>query len=314
MEINNNDFDQKLVAKIKDGKITPYPRWRFLLKSYVVSALGTLALIIGAVSISVMIFFWGDTGWEIREQTHKSFWEFLLLTLPYFWLLLLALFVWVLYYNIKHTKHGYRYPVWLIALASILASVVLGMAFSLFGLGERIDNVLGEQAPLYNTVINRQIDFWDNPDDGRLMGVVTATAVERDFNLVDPRGENWHVTADPRALAPNLLAVGQPVDLVGEVKTDHEFSAEIIRPLRTGRRWLQKPRRSNSPRANQAPCPSGVCQGPVTIEDNTSTEDLIKNIPAGNIQNEKIELESSGTPEGIRVEIKLPSIKESIKD
>lgn len=255
--MSNNDFDEKLVAKIKEAKIAPKPRWHFLLKNYVIWAVGVLALLIGAAAISVMIYLFKYNGWEIQEETHKTFWEFFLLTLPYFWIIFLGLFIFILYYNLQHTKRGYRYPVWFIISSSILSSVILGSLFFLAGWGEKIDNILGEQAPLYNTVINRHLDFWFNPDEGRLIGVISTKNDSQTFEIIDPRGDTWQIFARPQAGSLDSFHVNEPVDLIGRVIDDNQFQAEIIKEVRPGRRFFSRPRprtsRPNLPPTRQFP-------------------------------------------------------------
>ncbi len=264
MDINN--FDQKLVNKIKEEHITPRPRWHFLLKDYVVKLTGILALLVGAAAVSVMIYLLKYNDWEIREETHKNIWEFFLLTLPYFWLILLAFFIFLLYYNLQHTKRGYRYPVWFIASAAFLASIILGSIFYLAGLGEKIDLVLGEKAPLYEKVINRHFDFWFNPSEGRLIGVVLLKSNEQSFVLLDPSGTEWQVTAKEGDFPVELLRVQQPVNLTGEITSDNKFTAENIHPVKPGRGFWSRPRPGH-PRA----CQSGSCP-------------MRPNLPGGNLK------------------------------
>jgi len=238
--MDTNDFDQKLVAKIKQDNIAPKPRWHFLLKNYVIWAIGLLALLIGAAAVSVMIYLFKYNGWEIQEETHKSLWDFFLLTLPYFWIIFLSLFVFILYYNFKHTKHGYRYPVWFMVMASILSSIILGSLFFLAGLGEKIDNVLGERAPLYDIVINRHVDFWFKPEEGRLTGIITKEKDEQGLIIFDAQMNPWQVIMQPD-FPSEELRLNQPVDIIGRVSGPNKFEAEIIRPVRPGRSFFSRP-------------------------------------------------------------------------
>ncbi len=242
--MNHNEFDQKLVEKIKEEKMAPKPRWHFLLKNQVVWVAGTLALLIGAVAVSVMIYLLKNNGWELQAQTNKSILEFFLLTMPYFWIIFLGTFVFILYYNVKHTAKGYRYPVWIIAVSGVLASFLLGSILSLFGVGRAIDNVLGERAPLYEKVINRQLSFWFNPAEGRLAGVIASEVADGNFYLVDPAGEAWQITSQNlRDDAPmaDFLKVGEPVNLIGKITEENRFRADFIRPLVPGRRFFDRP-------------------------------------------------------------------------
>ncbi|MFA5108998.1 MAG: hypothetical protein WC458_00405 [Patescibacteria group bacterium] len=256
-----NDFDQKLVAKIKEAGIAPKPRWHFLLKKYVVWISGALALAFGAASVSVMIYLLKFSGWEIREQTHKSLGEFFLLTLPYFWLIFLGLFIFILYYNLKHVKNSYRYPVWFIAVGAVLASVILGSFLFLAGWGEKIDNVLGERAPLYDKVINRQMDFWFNPAEGRLVGLVIAQENNGIFYILDSHGDDWRVLTKMKNFPLDRPEVGQPVNLIGRVLEGKEFEAEIVRPVRPGREFFGRP----GVRRNEFNCPAPDCRPPLFL-------------------------------------------------
>lgn len=237
------EFDQKLVEKIKEEKISPKPRWHFLLKNGVVWASGILALLIGAAAVSVMIYLLKYSGWELRAETHKSFMEFFLLTLPYFWIVFLGLFVFLLYYNVKHTKTGYRYPIWMISVSGVLASIILGSVFYMFGLGRKIDNVLGEKAPLYEIVINRQMSFWFAPEEGRLSGMIASEVSDGRFYLIDPVGNAWQVSGrdfDDEEL-PEFLKAGEPVSIVGRVTGKDTFRADFVKPLGPGRRFFTRP-------------------------------------------------------------------------
>ncbi|MFA6194487.1 MAG: hypothetical protein WC719_01915 [Patescibacteria group bacterium] len=260
--MEHKEFDQKLVEKIREEKMAPKPRWHFLLKNQVVWLAGALALLIGAVAVSVMIYLLKNNGWELQAQTNKSVLEFFLLTMPYFWIVFLGIFVFVLYYNVKHTTKGYRYPVWLIAVSGILASFILGSILFLFGVGQAIDNVLGERAPLYETVINRQLSFWFNPDEGRLAGVIVSEVADGNFYLVDPAGESWQITGQnlhADFYLSDFFKVGEPVNLVGEVIEENIFRADFIKPLVPGRRFFDRP----GIKEHRGPCLQDNCPRPL---------------------------------------------------
>jgi len=248
----NDVFIDKLSARLKQAELAPYPRWRFLLKDYVVWAAGALALACGSLAVTVMIYLVRFNDWEIRESTHKSLGEFILLTLPYFWLIFLGLFVFVLYLNLKHTKQGYRYPVWLIASASILASVIVGSLLSLTNIGERLDNILGARAPFYDQMINRQMHFWAQPEDGRLTGLMVASSTSG-FTIIDTQGRLWEVIILEETRLPGFLAPGTPLNLIGRITDDLQFQADLIRPVGPGKGFLNR-----SPHAGD--CSSQDCR------------------------------------------------------
>lgn len=231
----------KILNKIKDGHMSPKPRWQFLLKNYVVWLIGILALLIGAASVSVMIYLFRFNDWEIYEETHKSLAEFFLLTLPYFWIIFLALFVFIVYYNLKHTKRGYRYPLYIVILAPVSLSIFLGTIFFTLGCGEKIDSILGSQAPFYDIVINRHVDFWSQPGEGRLAGLIISEPSDSHFILLDRNQKEWTVILETENfLSPvEAVVIGQPVHLLGEVVGENEFQTVRVIPARGGQGFLR---------------------------------------------------------------------------
>lgn len=228
----SGNFNARLLEKIKEEKMTPKPRWQFLLKDYVVWTSGLVALLIGAAAISVMIYLFKYNDWDLYELAHKTFAEFFLLTLPYFWFIFLVFFFLVIYYNFRHTKGGYRYPFYIIAVGSIAASVILGFSFYAVGLGEKIDDVLGRKAPFYDQFINRNLDFWSNPEEGRLAGLIVSSSEDGYLVLVDRQSGEWIVTRHFEVGQPFFeVMIGQPVRMIGQQIGDHEFQAVRFWPM-----------------------------------------------------------------------------------
>jgi hypothetical protein len=198
-------------------------------------------LLIGAAAISVMIYLFKFNDWEIYDQTKKSFLEFFVLTLPYFWFVFLGLFILIISYNFKHTKTGYRYSGILLIGASILASIILGAIFYVAGLGEKIDSILGRQAPLYDRVINRHIDFWSQPDEGRLSGLVAGLVDGGKFILIDRGREEWLVSTENFTPYSEItIKIGQPIRVLGEKVDNHIFRADKILPVNAGRGFFHR--------------------------------------------------------------------------
>ncbi len=241
LDKENASFENKLLAKIKDSKICPKPRWQFLLKNYTVWLAGLLSLLIGSAAISVMIYLFKFNDWNIYEETKKSFLEFFILTLPYFWLIFMALFIFIVSYNFKHTQKGYRYSSFVLAGASVVLSIILGSLFFVTGLGEKLDDILGRQVPFYDHVINPHVDFWSKPDDGRLSGMVADKSEDKTFVLIDRNEDSWIVNVkDAKPYPEEIVVVGQPIRIIGEEFGDNEFRADIILPINAGRAFFHR--------------------------------------------------------------------------
>lgn len=231
-------FNQEILEKIKEQNIRPRARWHFLLKNYAIWASGLVALLVGACAFSVIVYLSNYSGFELGREMNKSWEEILLLTLPYFWLIFLAVFIFIFYYNLKHTKSGYRYPVWMVALLAVAGSVFLGGLLYAAGLGQEIDEVLGSQTKIYSTVMNPHIGFWSNPSEGRLLGLVLTAPDNGSFSLVDREQKEWQVVLDSQA-GSDLVVFGQPVRLLGRQQDDGSFLAIRVLPMMPGRAYFK---------------------------------------------------------------------------
>ena len=82
--MSENNIPNQVLEKIKN--IRPTPRWQFLLRDYSVWILGAVSLALGSLSFSVVLFMLANNDWDIYSEISNSFFKFLLITLPYFWL------------------------------------------------------------------------------------------------------------------------------------------------------------------------------------------------------------------------------------
>jgi len=243
------NLDKNIIERIKHESMTPKPRWHFILKEALIWFFGALSLLIGAVSVAVMIYLFNANDLMMHAQLGHSLIGYLILSLPYFWLLFLALFLWLLFYNIKNSKRGYHYSVYLIALISVLASIILGSIFYFIGMGPKIDDVLARQAPFYDRVFNPHVGMWSQVDEGRLAGLVVARPSEDHFILIDRESGEWYVTKIIE-VDDNLIVVGQPIRVIGEITGDHQFKADQIFPMKPGREFFKRFQPKHMPMAD----------------------------------------------------------------
>jgi len=245
--IEDKNFDEKLLNSIKERKVAPKPRWHFILKEYAIWIAGAAFLIVSAVSFSLVIhmvrlFRFREFGFY-QKAVHGPL-EFLMLIIPVFWLVMLALFVAIVYYDFKKTKKGYRYPPLVIIGAALLASAGLGVIFARAGLGERVDDAIGKSAPeaFYKHVINPRIDFWSEPEKGRLMGLVIFKKSDDEFGVLDIRKKEWLLYTEGSIGNRDMIEVGRPVRAFGEAISENEFRAEEILSFGPGRGFIMKMR------------------------------------------------------------------------
>lgn len=230
-----------IVSKIKKEKIAPAPKWMFLAKNYSIWMLFILAVIIGGLAFAVILFLLTDNDWDIYKQLDKSFGEYLLLSLPYFWIIFLGLFSVAAFYNYKHTKKGYRQSPYLIVVASILASVVIGTVFFYAGLGSKIENIFADNFPYYENFTQHRMDVWNNPERGLLAGTITEADDKDNFILKDFEGKDWEIQSGSASWAGRVIfQEGEQIKIIGEKKNDNIFSAQQIRPWMSRGRGMRK--------------------------------------------------------------------------
>ena len=239
MTIQDDKFNQTLIDKIKDKKISPTPKWHFLLKNYAIWIVGLASLVLGAIAVSLIIFMLRFNDWDLYLRAGKNPLERLLMVIPFFWLICMAVFLILVYFEIKKTKTGYRYPTLYIILGSLAASVILGGIFYGLGFGEKIDDILGRQAPFYEQVINPHVRFGSNPKDGRLAGLIISQPSPDKFILVDIDRQEWNLLVAELEVDQDFSPeVGKPARFIGNQTGDHEFNAKKFFPITPGKKFF----------------------------------------------------------------------------
>ncbi len=224
------DLSVKILETIKEEKITPKPRWTFLLKNYVIWIMCAIALFIGGLATSATIFMIRNNDWDLHRQMGHSLFKFIFITLPYFWILFLITFIFIAYYNFKHTKGGYRYRVPVIATTCLVISMFMGIVFYNSGVGHALDRVFSEKMPIYNSFMNRRQQIWMQPEKGFLEGRVLEVSEKDVFLLEDIKRNPWRVSNEDKNA--HTVEVGSFVKVIGSKTGDFEFKAMELRFLR----------------------------------------------------------------------------------
>lgn len=227
-------FSQAILNKIKTEKIKPKARWEFLLKDYFVWILSIVFLVVGGLVVAVIIHVLNNNDWDLYEHLSNNFLKFVLITLPYFWIILLILFIFVVYYNIRHTKQGYHYSLVLIVIASIVASIALGSAFYNLGLGRKLNTLLTETVGPYSRVFCHNTVVWHRPELGMLVGEVIAVEDQVCY-LVDINNNKWEIITTRTNFSQGYtLMPGDRVKVLGKMISPGRLEAMEIRPIQCG--------------------------------------------------------------------------------
>ena len=239
--MDKKTLGEKVLATIKDKKIHRKARWKFLLHDYMIWFFGFISLLLGSSALSVMIYMMRHNGWEDYSYVDDNFLRFIVITLPYFWVLFLGFFIFISDYYIKKTKKGYKYRLSLVILASIFINIFLGLFFYKIGVGEAVDDILGERAPFYSEFINPNMRLWNQPELGLLSGKINKVNSQYEFELKDIDNKNWVVFHDNYMVMPvTLIKEGLRVNLLGEMMSSDSFRVENIKPMCAGRGFLNR--------------------------------------------------------------------------
>jgi hypothetical protein len=211
-----------LFERIESEKVCPRSRLFFQSREFLVWLLWLLSVVVGALAIAVTMYVLVHGQYALYEATHENFLTFLIEALPYLWITTFALMVFAAVYNVRHTKHGYRYPVWLIMASSIVLSLAGGSALQLFGFGYELDELFGKHMMLYTSQQKFEERLWQVPPEGRLIGIQTYTTISPTTTIIfrDIDGRTWTMNVSELSLpdrevlaeAGEVRLFGKPID------------------------------------------------------------------------------------------------------
>ena len=145
---------KSIIGKIKKKQIKPTPKWVFLFKRSVVWSLFGLSVLFGSMAISIILFEMRDMDYAVYKEMGSSLTGFVLLALPYFWLVLLAGFLALACYHFRHTKSGYHHNMFAIVVLSLVISIIFGTGLYATGISENLENSL-----MLVTALNTHIGY-----------------------------------------------------------------------------------------------------------------------------------------------------------
>ncbi len=245
-------FAKRVLERIEGEQVHPRPRWEFAVKNYLFWALGALAVFLGALAVSAILFEMTSIDWRLASATHGSLGALAFAAVPYVWIGALFVFIGVGYRNVRLTKHGYRYRIGVIALVSVLGALSLGSILHFGGLGGAVDEALGDHPAFYRPILAAERSWWDAPTRGLVGGTVTLVAPEvATFTVKDFNGASIQVDGDDLSLSDRtVIARGGIVRIVGvplvstSTATTTVFHACFVfpwEPQSRGRRRMMPP-------------------------------------------------------------------------
>ena len=236
-------LSKNILDKIKKDKIKPIPRWQFISLHILLWTAYLLAIAFGALAFSVIFRLIGGVQWEMVRLAGKGPVQGFVLVLPYLWLIILGVVLFLAGKLFEKTKGGYRFKHVVVVLSSVAISLILGMMFYFVGVGHSVENSLTEKVGPYAEWRDMRDKFLVAPDNGVLVGRVLDIKPKEELMIIDFMRTKWVVDISEAFSVDNFQPqIGRPVGLAGEKISDDEFKADKIFPFRP-----QKPRKILDP-------------------------------------------------------------------
>jgi len=229
--MNNKDISQKVLKIIEEKNIAPKSKWKFLLKNYLFLTVFSLSLFVGALTVSVIIYMLKTNDWDLYSYVSNSLIRFILITLPYLWIMGLVVFVVIAYFNFRHTKKAYCHRIPTIIIGTIGIVSLLGLLFYDVGVGQAVNDNLREYIPAYNKFVEEREKIWHKPEKGMISGEVIF-ADEENIKMRDHDGKVWIISrenlqdSDEKVLTP-----GYKIKVMGERINGDNFNPKRARPF-----------------------------------------------------------------------------------
>lgn len=215
-----HNLKETVLTRIASEGVKPSPKYVFFARNVVFAAVAFLAVIVGSLAIAVSIFTSLHAGWEYYELTHQNRLTFTVSILPYIWISVLLGTLVLGYFNLRHTKRGYRYSASWVFIGLVFASTLGGVVLYNFNLGRVLDEEAAQYLPRYRSSVGLQQDFWHAPELGRIIGVVSVVGSST-IAITDIDGITWNIDTEVLPVPDQKrLETGRDVRLIALIDQD----------------------------------------------------------------------------------------------
>lgn len=230
--MNPSKLAGNILKKIERENITPRSKYIFIVQNIAFWSLFILALLLGAISFSVVLYATLHTDFAIGEFVEQSSlisqWFSLL---PLLWMLCIGLAIGLGIYGLKHTKRGYKIALFTLIGGNILTSIALGSGLYVAGGAEVIEDTLEDNFKGYESVREKHQRFWGNPEaEGRLAGkVIAVNKVESLMTLEGPRGQQYQIPYGNNFPLKEAPEVGTVLKMRGHLEAGMKFRPDRMK-------------------------------------------------------------------------------------
>ncbi len=240
-----SELSKNVIDKIHDKHIKPLPKWMFITGHIVVWGLFALSIVVGSAAVSLglyKLFILND--WELVGRLPGGNLGGVLLVLPYIWILIMGLMVFVAFKLFAKTDKGYKVNPWIVVGLSLVISFILGCILFMSRTAENMENFMRENVRPYQVFQEFREEVWHAPEIGILPGRIVD--IQKDYMIMidDFNGKRWKVNIADANIPPMMtLKIGDIIIAVGEVTGIDNFDADGIRPAKILKTRLMQPQR-----------------------------------------------------------------------
>jgi hypothetical protein len=238
-----SELSKNVIEKIRGKHIKPLPKWMFIAGHIVVWGLFILSIVIGSAAVSLGLYkIFVINDWELVGRLPGGGVGGFLLILPYMWILIMGLMIFVAFKLFEKTEKGYKLNPWIVIALSLVISFILGSILFASRTAEGMENFMRQNIKPYKTFVEIREEVWHAPETGILPGRIVAVEGDVMIMMDDFNGKTWKVDITDAKLPPMMIfKVGDLIIAVGEVTGIDEFEAEGIRPAKILKNRLMQP-------------------------------------------------------------------------
>ena len=226
--MDKKDLSTSVLNTIKEKKLQPKPKWTFLLKNWVWWLFAAASFVVGSITCAVIIFLISSGDFRFISVKGSHSLKALIIFVPYLWIAVFGGFIGLIYYNIKHTKSGYKYKPSTVIIAMLIASIIGGAILNIKKVGQRVEDRVTKKFHHYRDAHPRH-GLWLRKEDGFLGGrIIEIIDKEKlHFKVKNKEGEFMVIFLGVKAVE---IEEEMEVFMRGHIDSDNEniFIAQII--------------------------------------------------------------------------------------
>lgn len=224
--MENKNISQIVLERIKGEGLRPISKNIFSIKRVLFWTAVLISIIVGAFTFSLVLSSLFNNDWDLYN---KFGFNFILKTLPYFWIISLIIFVILGEHYYRKTLHGYRHTLIVVVGAYMASCIIFGSLFYILRIDDLIENSLVDISPQYRNIILNRYEVWSHPEDGLLSGRITRIS-DGIIEVIDSNGVVWIIDTTGSTNRGKVdIEIGERIKILGDIIDNNNFSADEIR-------------------------------------------------------------------------------------